>query len=1050
MSGKDMYVEPSGYFPKDIRQKYGLGEYAETSKENSVSETVRMVTTEKRFESDIEASFLSPSGGYTHNNDAYDAKLGLFTDTLIRFVRATQPKEWTRFESQNAVDPERKFCNAFNTACDMDGLVSVLRHGFKHRGISFRVCYFKPESGLNQTALELYEKNEITCNRQWYYSADTNNSVDMVIAVNGIPVFAFELKNQYTGQNVDNAKRQWMYDRDPREICFQFNKRILGYFCVDQLEVWMTTKLAGKDTFFLPFNQGSNGAGNDGGKGNPANPDGYPTAYLWDYVFQKDSMMDILQKFIHLQVLEDKKLLSDGSEKITKKKTLIFPRYHQLDVVRKLIADVSENGSGVNYLIQHSAGSGKSNSIAWTAYRLASLHDEDNNAIFRSVIVVTDRTVLDAQLQATISGFDHTLGSVETIGEDKNSKDLRDAINNGARIIVTTLQKFPVIYQEVDKVEGRNFAIIVDEAHSSQTGTSALKLKAALADTEEALREYAEIEGKAEDEIDKNDKLVQEMITHGRHSNLSFFAFTATPKAATLEMFGMPYPDGSFHPFHIYSMRQAIEEGFILDVLQNYMTYDTCFKIAKNTTENPELPESRATKIIKKYEKLHPYNISQKSQIIVETFRETTRHKIGGRGKMMVVTDSRLAAVRYFHEIKRYIEEQNYTDMDVLTAFSGSVQDGDNEYTESGLNVRKDGSHISENQTKAEFHDNFNVLVVAEKYQTGFDEPLLHTMIVDKKLKNVKAVQTLSRLNRTCPGKVDTFVLDFANKKEDILDAFQPFYQETSLEQEVNVDLIYQTERELLDYAIYNADDIEAFINIWNKPGKQDATAMGKMTSALKPVADRYNLKNPEERYQFRRLCRKLIRWYGYLTQVVRMFDEDMQKEYLFLCYLIDLLPVEKEEPVDLDGKLKLEYYKLQKTFEGAIQLENKDGVYIPSTNKSPQGKQQKSTLDEILEKINEKYKGNFTEADKVILGALHDRLAKDEKLANSAKTTDPRVFTESIFPAAFGKAAMDSYTESQDSYTSLFEDKTKYNAIMNALAGVIYRELRASKDNNK
>ncbi len=1050
MSGKDMYIEPSDYIPKDLRQKHGLGEYSETREKNPTEVTENMVTTEKRFESDIEASLLSPSGGYTHNNDFYDAKLGLFAGTLIRFVKATQPKEWARFESQNAVDPERKFCNAFNTACDMNGLISVLRHGFKHRGISFRVCYFKPESSLNQTALELYEKNEITCNRQWYYSVDTKNSVDMVIAVNGIPVFAFELKNQYTGQNVDNAKRQWMYDRDPREICFQFNKRILGYFCIDQLEVWMATKLSGKDTYFLPFNQGSHGAGNDGGKGNPANPDGYPTAYLWEYVFQKDSMMDILQKFIHLQVLEDKKLMPDGSEKITKKKTLIFPRYHQLDVVRKLIADVSENGAGVNYLIQHSAGSGKSNSIAWTAYRLASLHDEENNAIFRSVIVVTDRTVLDAQLQATISGFDHTLGSVETIGEDKNSKDLRDAINNGARIIVTTLQKFPVIYQEVDKVAGRNFAIIVDEAHSSQTGTSALKLKAALADTEDALREYAEIEGKAEDEIDKNDKLVQEMIAHGRHPNLSFFAFTATPKAATLEMFGMPNPDGTFHPFHIYSMRQAIEEGFILDVLQNYMTYDTCFKIAKNTTENPELPESRATKIIKKYEKLHPYNISQKSQIIVETFRETTRHKIGGRGKMMVVTDSRLAAVRYFHEIKRYIEEQNYTDLDVLTAFSGAVQDGDNEYTESGLNVRKDGSHISENQTKAEFHDNFNVLVVAEKYQTGFDEPLLHTMIVDKKLKNVKAVQTLSRLNRTCPGKVDTFVLDFANKKEDILDAFQPFYQETSLEQEVNVDLIYQTERELLDYAIYNTDDIEAFINIWNKPGKQDATAMGKMTSALKPVADRYNLKNPEERYQFRRLCRKLIRWYGYLTQVVRMFDVDMQKEYLFLCYLIDLLPVEKEEPVDLDGKLKLEYYKLQKTFEGAIQLENKDGVYVPSTNKSPQGKQQKSTLDEILEKINEKYKGNFTDADKVILGALHDRLAKDEKLANSAKTTDPKIFTESIFPTAFGKAAMDSYTESQESYASLFEDKVKYNAIMSALAGMIYRELRSGSDETK
>ena len=515
------------------------------------------------------------------------------------------------------------------------------------------------------------------------------------------------------------------------------------------------------------------------------------------------------------------------------------------------------------------------------------------------------------------------------------------------------------------------------------------------------------------------------MLTHGKHLNLSFFAFTATPKPATLEMFGSQWTDGSFHPFHIYSMRQAIEEGFILDVLQNYMTYSTYFKIAKDTPENPELPESRATKIIKKYEKLHPYNISQKSQIIVETFRETTKQKIGGKGKMMVVTDSRLAAVRYFHEIKRYIREQHYVDMDILAAFSGTVQDGDEEYTEAGLNVRKDGSHISESQTKEEFHDNFNVLVVAEKYQTGFDEPLLHTMIVDKKLKNVKAVQTLSRLNRTCPGKVDTFVLDFANKKEDILEAFQPFYQETSLEQEVNVDLIYQTEKELLDYAIYNENDIKAFIDIWNHSGKQDATAMGKMTSVLKPVADRYNLKNPEERYQFRRQVRKLLRWYSYITQVVRMFDADMHKEYLFLSYLIGLLPEEKEEPIDLDGKLKLEYYKLQKTFEGAIKLEKVDGQYVPSKKQGAQGIRQKSTLDEILDKINEKYKGQFTDGDRVMLGALHDKLIADDKLASSARTSDPRIFTESIFPSAFGNAAMESYMEAQDSYGSLFEDKS-------------------------
>lgn len=1005
------------------------------------------VTTEKRFEEDIESSFLSPNGGYTKGKDTYNAAFGLYVNTLIDFVQRTQPKEWARFVNQNAVDPEKKFCTAFNNACDSDGLISVLRHGFKHRGITFRVCYFKPESGLNQTHAALFAKNVTEVYRQWYYSADNKNSVDMVIVLNGIPVFAFELKNQYTGQTVDNAKRQWMYDRDPREICFQFNKRILGYFCVDHTEVWVTTKLDGKNTFFLPFNQGSNGAGNDGGAGNPANPDGYPTAYLWERVFQKDSMLDIIQKFISLQVTTEKKISDNCKEKTITKKHLIFPRYHQLDVVRKLITDVAKNGTGRNYLIQHSAGSGKSNSIAWTAYRLASLFDKDNKPVFSSVVVVTDRTVLDAQLQATISGFDHTLGSVETIGDGKTSRDLRDALNNGARIIVTTLQKFPVIYEEVDAASGRNFAVIVDEAHSSQTGNSAMKLKAALADTEDALREYAEYEGKAEDELDKDDKLLKEMLIHGRHKNLSFFAFTATPKGMTLEMFGTPAEDGSYHPFHIYSMRQAIEEGFILDVLQNYMTYDTCYKIAKNTPDNPELPSSRAAKIIRKFQQLHPYNISQKSQIIVETFRSTTKHKIGGKGKMMVVTSSRLAAVRYYHEVKRYIEQQGYDDVEILVAFSGAVADGDTEYTEPMLNSRKDGSRISEDQLKQEFHENFNVLIVAEKYQTGFDEPLLHTMIVDKKLKGVKAVQTLSRLNRTCPGKTDTFVLDFANTKEDILDAFQPFYQETFLESEVNTDLIYKTQKELRAYGIYSDDDIAAMIKHYSAAGKQDDRALGKMTSALKPVADRYNLKTPDERYQFRRKLRSLCKWYGYISQVCRMFDEELHKEYLFCHYLLSLLPAETTDMIDLEGKLKLEYYKLQKTFDGSIDLK-KDvkGMYEPVSEKSGEGKDAKSPLEEIIEKINEKYKGNFTDADKVVITTLHDKLITDTKLKGQAQANDPQIFSESIFPSAFQKAAMEGYKEAQQSYSSMFEDRAKFNAIMSALGTMLYSEFRNSK----
>lgn len=985
-----------------------------------------MITTEKQFESDIEYSLVSAEGGYTKTTDKYDADAGLYINTLITFVKRTQPREWERFERTCNSDPVKKFLLAFDNAVDADGLVSVLRHGFKHRGITFRVCYFKPESRLNTTANMLYEENICNCVRQWHYSPDNNKSVDMVLVINGIPVVALELKNQYTGQTVKNAKEQWMYDREPRDICFRFNKRILAYFCVDHTEVWMTTKLAKGDTYFLPFNQGSNGAGHDGGAGNPANPDGYPTAYLWENVLQKDSLLDILQKFIH----HDKA-----------KKRLIFPRFHQLDVVRKLIADVKAEGTGNNYLIQHSAGSGKSNSIAWTAYRLASLHDEMNKPVYSSVIIVTDRTVLDAQLQDTISSFDHTLGTVETIGEGKNSGHLRDAINNGSRIIVTTLQKFPVIYDEVESTKGRNFAVIVDEAHSSQTGTSAIKLKTALADTETALREYAEIEGKAEAEIDADDKLIQEMIVHGKHKNLSFFAFTATPKAQTLEMFGTEYEDGSFHPFHVYSMKQAVEEGFIMDVLQNYMTYNTCFKISKTIPDNPDVPASRAAKVIRRFEELHPYNISQKAQIIVETFLSTTAHSIGGKGKMMVVTSSRLAAVRYYHEVKRYIEEKGYDNVDILVAFSGAVKDGDNEYTESKVNVRKDGSHISEEQTKAEFHENFNVLIVAEKYQTGFDEPLLHTMIVDKKLRGVKCVQTLSRLNRICPGKNDTFILDFVNTAEDIQEAFQPFYQETSLSQEVNVDLIYQNQKELREYRIYDDANIKTFSDIYFSSTKQDSKTFGKITSALKPVSDNYNNMSQNDRYQFRRLVRSFIKWYGYVSQIARMFDAQMHKEFVFCSYLLRLIPADPVVMLDLEGALKLEFYKLEQTFKGDIALIDKSMPYEPAKAKGKAVPEQKEPLAEVIEKINQLFNGNFGEADRVLLYALHDKLKSDTKLAKMAKSSNPQVFTESVFPKTFETVAQDSYVEQTEAFTSLFQNKSKYNAIMAALAEMLYRE---------
>ena len=1032
-----------------------------------------MIENEKQFEANIE-EYLITAGGFAKATDAgYDPTMALDIHTLVDFIKATQPIMWQRFEKQCNSDPYKKFYKCFEDAVQADGMLSVLRHGFKHRGMDFRVCYFKPESTLNDVAVRHYKQNICQCIRQWHYSAQNHNSVDMMLAVNGIPVIAIELKNQLTGQSVDHAKLQWQYDRDYREPAFRFNHRVLAFFAVDLYVAWMTTELKGSDTYFLPFNQGSNGPGNDGGAGNPqAEGNDYVTSYIWKDVLDKDSMMDIIQKFISLEVKKERKKDSNGTEKQFIKKRLIFPRYHQLDVVRKLIADVKENGSGKNYLIQHSAGSGKSNSIAWTAYRLASLHDAANEPIFTSVVIVTDRRNLDAQLQETITGFDHTIGTVEAIDEKKASIDLCAALVNGKRIIVTTLQKFTevekILFDTLDQnannyqrkkalraqydVTGKRFAIIVDEAHSSQNGQSAMNLKVALADTSDALKEYAEIEGKSEEDFDANeDRQLRELISHGRHENLSFFAFTATPKGQTLENFGTEYEDGSFHPFHIYSMRQAIEEGFILDVLQNYMTYRTCYQIAKNIPDNPEVPESKATKMIKKYEELHPYNIQQKSAIIVETFKDITKHKIKGKGKMMVVTSSRLAAVRYYHEIKRYLETNGYHDIEILAAFSGSIKDPENpgkeEWTESTINKDSKGNQVNESQTKQVFHDEGNILIVAEKYQTGFDEPLLHTMIVDKKLRGVKAVQTLSRLNRTHPDKSDTLIIDFINTKEDILKAFQPFYQETFLSEEINADLIYKTQKMLRDFKIYDDIDIKNVTSIYFNEDKRKASkTQAAITNALLPVQNKYNDLNQEQRYQFRKTCRTFVKWYAYISQITRMFDKELHNEYIFCSYLAKILPPDPTIPFDLGNKVKLEYYSLEKTFEGSIMMEKVPGEYDSAKMKKPvKMTDTLSPLEEVIQKINEQYIGDFTEGDKVVIVALHEKLKNNKKLQKSAQTDGQQIFEKNIFPQLFDDAAQEAYIESTETYAKLFEDANKYRAIMSALAHAMFEEFRSA-----
>ncbi len=888
------------------------------------------------------------------------------------------------------------------------------------------------------------------CIRQFHFAESGNQTIDVVLDVNGIPVVGLELKDQFTGQDVEDAMRQWREDRDPRCTCLKFNSRMVAFFAVDLENVYMTTKLEGERTFFLPFNQGSAGAGNDGGAGNPANPNGYATSHLWEVALQRDSLLDIVNKFLHLEAKEETELDARGREVKRKKQRIIFPRYHQLDAARRVLADVSANGTGKNYLIQHSAGSGKSNSIAWTAYRLASLFVDDK-PLFDSVVVVTDRRVLDTQLQETISDFDHAVGSVVTIGKNKTSADLRDALNGGARLIVSTLQKFPVIYEQVEN-EGKRFAIIVDEAHSSQMGTSALKLKTALSDKRDALEEYAEIEAEAEETaVDWEDELARELASHGRHRNLTFVAFTATPKEQTLEIFGDEYPDGSYHPFHVYSMRQAIEEGFILDPLANYVSYSQAVELAKTVHENPDVPRSPTLKLLRKYTELHPYALGQKSELIVETFRSVTRTKIKGKGKMMVVTASRLATVRYYHEIKRYMQKKGYDDMEVLVAFSGSIKDPDDgaegpEYTEPSLNVGHDGKRVTESQTKAEFHNYGDVLVVAEKYQTGFDEPLLHTLVVDKKLKGVKAVQTLCRVNRIHRDKDDTYILDFVNKPEDIQKAFERFYTEVLLTEQINTDLIYRVQSEIHDFGLYDESDIEAASKVvfTDGKGKTLRNVQGMLAGALKPAVARYNALDDDDRYQVRRKVRSFCRWYAYITQVVRMFDRDLHKEYVYLSYLRHLL-VAKKIPVEaVDDKVEMRYYKLKQEFEGSISLETGKGELDPAGAggaKIPDKK--RDPLQIVIDKFNEQWAGDFTNGDEVVINTLLKRIAENPLVRETIERDGKQVFESSVLPKVFDEEARKAYVENIDSFTSLFEDESKYRAMMKAIGEMLVAKFK-------
>jgi len=970
----------------------------------------------------------SAPGGYRKRPpEEYDAALCLLPRDVIDFILATQPKEWERLKQHYGAAVKDQYLKRLSREIERRGTLDVLRNGLKDSGCKFQLAYFRPSSGLNEALRRLHAANLFSVVRQLRYSEKSAQSLDMVLFLNGVPIFTAELKNPLTAQTVEDAIRQYKTARDPREPLFAYG-RCLAHFAVDPDLVYVTTQLAGPKTRFLPFNQGK-----FGGAGNPPIPptqNGYSTAYLWEKIWVRDSVLDLIRQFIHEVEEEDEKGRKTGN------RTLVFPRYQQLDAVRRLVAHARECGAGQRYLIQHSAGSGKSFTIAWLAHRLATLHDDADKRVFDSIVVVTDRRILDRQLQTTMRQFEQTLGVVENI--DTTSRQLKEALESGKTIIVTTLQKFPVIVKDIGELPGHRFAVIVDEAHSSQSGESSKSLKTALAarSLEEAEREEAEA---ATPEEELENTILAEMEKRGRLPNLSMFAFTATPKAKTLELFGTKRADGKFEPFHLYTMRQAIEERFILDVLRNYTTYKAYWRLLKKIEDDPRYDKAKAEYLLKSFVELHPHAIGEKVRIMVEHFAAQVKNEIGGKAKAMIVTRSRLHAVRYKLAVDRYLEEKMWP-IKALVAFSGTVPDGGRTYTEAGMNG------FSEKQTAKVFdRPEYRFLICANKFQTGFDQPLLHTMYVDKKLGGVNAVQTLSRLNRIHPEKNGTIVLDFANEADEIQAAFEPYYETTLLSEATDPNLLYEIQGRLFGFPVFTAADVERFAKVYfDKKATQD-----QLYAVLDPVKTRFAEIPGDEQHDFRGQITDYVRLYAFLAQVLTFADADLEKLYVFARHLKRLIPADPDElPREVQQNIDMESYRIQQTGSGRITFERKGGQLDPITTKDHYGEapEQIEPLSWIIAELNERFGLNLGPEHRVTLGQILEKLNDDAALDASA-----RVNTRENVRLTFDHKVEDVIQEIVDSnfelYKRITDDRTFGDALRDFLFDHYLRAHRQAEE---
>ena len=989
------------------------------------------IFSEKEYQRYIIDELTSKNGYIERPSTAYDRLFAVDREMLFGFLNATQGDTMSALRKVYKDKLEETLVNYLNSEMTKakGSLLSVLKHGIELANYKLELMYSKPATTFNKELLENYHKNIFSVMEEVW--ASDKERVDLVIFLNGLPIMSFELKCNFAGQSYVDAIEQYRLQRNPKTRLFWFKAGCIVNFAMDLNEVYMTTKLDGESTFFLPFNMG-NGEGVNAGKGNPVFEDKYSVSYMWEDILTKDTILDLINKFIFIEVKESVDELT-GKKRV--KESVIFPRYHQLDVIRKVLSDVSENRTMQNYLIQHSAGSGKTNSIAWLAHRLTSLHDSDNKIIFDNIVIITDRIVVDRQLQAAIMGMEHKAGLIRVMDDKCTSADLALALKGNTKIIATTIQKFPYIVDTVSGLKGKKFAVIIDEAHSSTAGKDMAAVTMALGS--------GEVEVDTEATLDAEDIIVDEIARNGKQENVSMFAFTATPKPTTLQLFGRVNAKGQREAFHIYSMKQAIEEGFILDVLQNFTEYQTFYKINKEIEEDPRCKTVEAKRQIARFVELHETNIAQRVEVIIEHFRTTVMQELGGMAKAMVITASRASAVKYRQAFEDYVVKRGYTGIKALVAFSGKVKlpNSDVEYTESSLNG------FSEDRLTKEFEkEEYKVLLVANKYQTGFDQPKLCAMYVLKKLRNVNAVQTLSRLNRICPPfEKKTFILDFVNKYEDIVDAFSPYYTTTLLANSVTPSAVYDLETKLDGYYVLDPSDIEFAVDLIYK-GDSSAQTKRKLTYYFQRAKARVEQYDILKQLEIVATMRHLVRFYEFLIQVSCFEDVELHKKYVFVNYLLSYINIKHPGGgYNLDGKIKASNFVQKKgqehkgeklTPDPIIKLPTADSIVLP------EDKQER--LSVIIAEINSKT-GKSYDNDVAIKAMLQirDLLMKSEKLRTSAKNNTLQDFEYSYFDD-IDDALIEGLSQNQDFFALLLNNEEIKRQILGIFTDEIYKSLRA------